>query len=82
MLTIWEVLQDILEALYLLKKPHLYPFGSFKDLSIHRDRQQEATLFYIMLCSQFRNTNIIASLHCFSDQRRKAGTNNLTFVTV
>jgi hypothetical protein len=30
----------------LLKKPDQNPLGSFKDLSTHRDRQWEATLFY------------------------------------
>jgi hypothetical protein len=38
-----------LESLYLWKKPHQNPLGTFKDLSVHRDRQREATLFYIML---------------------------------
>jgi hypothetical protein len=33
----------------LFKKPHQYPSGSFKDLSIHRHRQPEATLFYTVL---------------------------------
>jgi hypothetical protein len=30
-------------------EPHQNPLCSFKDLSIHRDRQREATLFYTML---------------------------------
>jgi hypothetical protein len=34
-----------LDSLYLFKKTHQNPFGSL-DLSIHRDRQREATLFY------------------------------------
>jgi hypothetical protein len=34
-----------LELFYLLK-PHQNPLGTFKDLSIHEDRQQAATLFY------------------------------------
>jgi hypothetical protein len=34
------------ESLYLLKRPHHNPLGSLKDLSIHRDRQREATLLY------------------------------------
>jgi hypothetical protein len=38
-----------LVSLYLLKKPHLNVFGSFKNLSIHRDRKREVTLFYTML---------------------------------
>jgi hypothetical protein len=46
-----------LESLYLLKETALismqFPLGglkdSMKDLSIHGDRQQEATLFYTML---------------------------------
>jgi hypothetical protein len=38
-----------LESLYLLKKPHQNPSGSYKDLSIHMARQREATLFYTML---------------------------------
>jgi hypothetical protein len=29
-----------------LKKPDQNPLGRFKDLSIHRDRQREAPLFY------------------------------------
>jgi hypothetical protein len=29
--------------------PHQNPLSSFKDLSIHRDRQREATLFYTTL---------------------------------
>jgi hypothetical protein len=37
------------ESHYLLKKSHQNPLGSYKDLSIHRDRQQEETLFYNML---------------------------------
>jgi hypothetical protein len=32
--------------MYLIKKPHQNPLCSFKDLSILRDRQREATLFY------------------------------------
>jgi hypothetical protein len=32
--------------LFYLKKTHLDSFGSFKGLSLHRDRQREATLFY------------------------------------
>jgi hypothetical protein len=35
--------------LYLLKKPHLKPLGSFKGFSIHRDGHKKATLFYTML---------------------------------
>jgi hypothetical protein len=31
------------------KKSHENPLGSFKDLSIHRDRQREVTLLYTML---------------------------------
>jgi hypothetical protein len=31
-----------------VKKPHQNPLGRFKDLSIHRDRQREVTLFYTM----------------------------------
>jgi hypothetical protein len=38
-----------LESLYLLKKLHKNPLGSFKDLCIHKNRQLEATLFYTML---------------------------------
>lgn len=35
-----------LESLYLLKEPHQNSLGSCKDLSIHMDRQREATLIY------------------------------------
>jgi hypothetical protein len=38
-----------LESLYLLKKPNRNSLGSFKDLSIYRERQRKATLFYTML---------------------------------
>jgi hypothetical protein len=38
-----------LKSFYLLKKSHQNPLGSFKDLSIHRDRQRGATLIYTML---------------------------------
>ena len=34
-----------------LKYPHLNPLHSFKDLSIHRDRQREV-MFYTKLCSE------------------------------
>jgi hypothetical protein len=35
-----------IESLYLLKN---CPLRSFKDISIHRDRQREATLLYSIL---------------------------------
>jgi hypothetical protein len=37
-------------TLSILKNPHVNPLGSFKDLSIHRDGQREATfvLYYVM----------------------------------
>jgi hypothetical protein len=38
-----------LESLYHLKKLHQNPLGSFNDLSIHKDRQRKATLFYTMV---------------------------------
>jgi hypothetical protein len=38
-----------IESLYHLKKPHINSLVGFKDLSIHRDRQWEATLFHTML---------------------------------
>jgi hypothetical protein len=38
-----------LESLYLLKILYWNPLGSCTDLSILRDRQREATLFYTML---------------------------------
>jgi hypothetical protein len=34
---------------YYFARTHQNPLGSIKDLSIHRDRQREATLFYIKL---------------------------------
>jgi hypothetical protein len=37
----------------LLKKIASYPLGSFKDISVHRDRQREATLFYTMMIQFF-----------------------------
>jgi hypothetical protein len=37
------------ESLHSSKKPHQNTLNSFKDLSIHRDRQREAALFYTML---------------------------------
>lgn len=36
------------ESIYLLTKTHKNSLRSFKRQSIHRDRQMEATLFYIM----------------------------------
>jgi hypothetical protein len=39
----------LLNHFYLFKQPHRDPLGSFKDLSIHRDRQRQGTLFYTML---------------------------------
>jgi hypothetical protein len=39
----------LLESFYPLKKPNQNLLGSFKDLSIHRDRQRGATLLYTML---------------------------------
>jgi hypothetical protein len=37
-----------LESLHLsFKKSHQKPLGTFKDLSICRDRQREANLFFI-----------------------------------
>jgi hypothetical protein len=38
-----------LESLYVFKKSHQNPLGSFIDLSIHRDRQREVSLFYTVL---------------------------------
>jgi hypothetical protein len=38
-----------LKSLYLFKEQQQCPLGSFDDLSIHRDRQREAILFYAML---------------------------------
>jgi hypothetical protein len=38
----------LLESLYK-RKPHQNPLGTFIDLSIHTDRQREATLFYTKL---------------------------------
>ena len=38
-----------LKTFYLLKEPHQNPMRSFKDLSIHRDRQQNATFFYYVV---------------------------------
>jgi hypothetical protein len=39
-----------LELLYQFKKnTHQNPLGNFKGLSIHRDRQREATMLYTML---------------------------------
>jgi hypothetical protein len=35
--------------IYIKNKLNQNPLGSFKDLSLHRDRQREATLFYTML---------------------------------
>jgi hypothetical protein len=49
-----------IEPHYLLKKPHQNPLGSFKDLSIHRDRQLEATLFYTMLLYKPEDCNEMA----------------------
>jgi hypothetical protein len=39
----------ILTLLKNLINPYQNPLGSFEDLSLHRDRQREATLFYTKL---------------------------------
>jgi hypothetical protein len=36
----------LFESLVSIKKPQQNPLGTFEDLSIHRDRQWKATLFY------------------------------------
>jgi hypothetical protein len=57
----------VLESLCLLKKPHQNPFDSFEDLSIHWDRQREATLFDTMIMMfvllQSKNLHIISRSH-------------------
>jgi hypothetical protein len=59
-----------LESLNQYKNPHLNPFDTFNNLSIHRDRQQEATLFYTTSMYWFTTTNkwlTPASNSCNSD---------------
>jgi hypothetical protein len=48
-----------LKPLYRLKKPYQNPLGSFKDLGVHRDRQRDATLFYITYMIGFQMVFII-----------------------
>jgi hypothetical protein len=38
-----------LGSVYPFKKPYRNPMGSFKDPSIHRNKQRKVTLFYTML---------------------------------
>jgi hypothetical protein len=42
------ILTFLLNQSYLFKTPQQNPLGSLKALSIHRDRQREAILFYNM----------------------------------
>jgi hypothetical protein len=43
----------LLDSLYLLKNQQENPLGSFKDLSINKDRQQSATLFYTIEINKY-----------------------------
>jgi hypothetical protein len=51
-----------LKTLYLLKKMHQNPLGSFKDLSVHRDRQRKATWFYTTFDAHFIGNDIVINM--------------------
>jgi hypothetical protein len=47
------------EPLYLFKKTAFNPLGNFKDISIRKDRQWEATLFYTVMISCLNNARYL-----------------------